>query len=125
MSTVRPRTPRAIRALLRRCRHEELRFRLWLYDPSRRRHVEPPAAISRSATTVGALTIALAFDWAELLVAFAHDPPETLALQRGEVGELACDPPEARALQPSEFSVASARDRHDTLAVGELACDPP
>ena len=61
-----------------RCRHEELRFRLWLYDPSRRRHVEPPAAISRSATTVGALTIALAFDWAELLVAFAHDPPETL-----------------------------------------------
>src|SRR5262245_28134504 len=78
MSTVRPRTPRAIRALLRRCRHEELRFRLWLYDPSRRRHAEPPAAISRSATTVGALTIALAFDWAELLVAFAHDPPETL-----------------------------------------------
>src|SRR5262249_18285718 len=43
-----------------------------------------------SATTVGALTIALAFDWAELLVAFAHNHPETLALQRGEVGELAC-----------------------------------
>jgi len=74
-------------------------------------NVESPAAISRSATTVGTLTIALAFDWAEPLVAFAHDAPETLALERGEVGELACDPLELRALPPSELGVASARDR--------------
>jgi hypothetical protein len=60
--------------------------------------VEPSVAISRSATTVGALAIALAFDRAGLLVEFARDALETLALERGEVGELACDLPQARAL---------------------------
>jgi hypothetical protein len=108
-----------------------------------------PGRFSRSATTVRALTIALAFHWAELLGAFARDALETLALERGEVGELACDPPEARALQWSELGEAFVRDAPETLAllrselgevfvrdapetlalqrgeIGELACDRP
>ena len=44
-------------------------------------NVEPPVAIYRSATTIGAVTIeTLAFERSELLVAFAHLPPETDAL---------------------------------------------
>src|SRR5215475_3333692 len=76
-------------------------------------NVAPPAAISRSATTVGTLTIGtLAFARAELLVAFAHDRPQTLALHRGELGvAFAHDPPQTLALRRGE--------------VGELARDPP
>ena len=73
-------------------------------------NVEPPGAISRSATAVGAVTIeTLAFERSELFDAFAHEPPDTLALHRGEVGEaFAHDPPETLTLERGELGVAFA-----------------
>jgi len=73
-------------------------------------NVEPPVAIYRSATTIGAVTIeTLAFERSELLVAGANEPEDTLALEWGEVGEaFAHDPPETLTLERGELGVAFA-----------------
>ena len=79
-------------------------------------NVEPPVAIYRSATTIGAVTIeTLAFERSELLVAGANEPEDTLALEWGEVGEaFAHDPPETLTLERGELGVAFV---HHTCAV--------
>jgi hypothetical protein len=79
----------------------------------------------RSATAVGAVTIeTLSFGRGELGgVAFAHDRPKTLALERGEVGvEFTRDLAETLALARGELGEAFARDSPETLAFcrGEL-----
>src|SRR5258708_13988312 len=83
-------------------------------------NVEPPVAISRSATAVGAVTIeTLAFERSELLVAGTNEPEDTLALERGEVGEaFAHLPPETLTLERGELGVAFAHHPLEPLALG-------
>jgi len=55
-------------------------------------NVEHPWRFSRSPTAGGAVTIdTRAFERSELLDAFTHELPDTLALHRGEVGAFAHD----------------------------------
>src|SRR5215469_15738956 len=96
-------------------------------------NVEPPLAISRSATALGPRRLetlaenepadALALERGEIGEAFAHHPPETLALERGELSvAFTHHAPETLALERGELSVAFTHHSPETLALerGEL-----